>query len=94
MADEDKKVVSPIFSISLPSIYWPSPLIPFFQDPETEEEEDDDFCMDGFGSVEEAIAKYENINLPDVKRGMFVSGWDDPNDSVDEDADPEGNLII
>lgn len=47
--------------------------------------------MDGFGSVEEAIAKYENINLPDVKRGMFVSGWDDPNDSVDEDAEPECN---
>lgn len=47
--------------------------------------------MDDIENLDDAIAKFENIQIPNVKRGMFVSGWEDPDDSVDEDEDPEGN---
>lgn len=47
--------------------------------------------MDDIENLDDAIAKFENIKIPNVKRGMFVSGWEDPDDSVDEDEDPEGN---
>lgn len=47
--------------------------------------------MDDIENIDDAIAKFENIKIPNVKRGMFVSGWEDPDDSVDEDEDPEGN---
>lgn len=29
-----------------------------------------------------------------VKPGMFVSGWEDPNDTIDEDKNPTGNLKL
>lgn len=48
--------------------------------------------MDDIENLDDAIAKFENIKIPNVKRGMFVSGWEDPDDSVDEDEDPEGNI--
>lgn len=48
--------------------------------------------MDDIENLDDAIAKFENIKIPNVKRGMFVSGWEDPDDSVDEDEDPEGNF--
>lgn len=41
-------------------------------------------------NLEEEIAKIENINLNNVKRGMFVSGWDDPDELIIEDKNPEG----
>lgn len=34
--------------------------------------------------------QWERIQKADVKPGMFVSGWEDPNDEVDEDQDPHG----
>lgn len=35
--------------------------------------------------------QWERIQKADVRPGMFVSGWEDPNDEVDEDTDPQGN---
>lgn len=46
--------------------------------------------LDDIDNIEDAIAKFEHINVPNVKRGMFVSGWEDPDDSVEEDENPEG----
>lgn len=60
---------------------------------ETFSSEEDDVLMDDIDNVEDAIAKFEHINIPDVKRGMFVSGWDDPDDSVEEDENPEGKSL-
>lgn len=34
--------------------------------------------------------QWERIQKADVKPGMFVSGWEDPNDEVNEDTDPHG----
>lgn len=61
---------------------------PHFQ--ETYSSEEEDVLMNDMGNLEDAIAKFENIQIPNVKRGMFVSGWDDPDDSVEEDENPEG----
>lgn len=38
--------------------------------------------------------QWERIQKADVRPGMFVSGWEDPNDEVDEDTDPQGSLNI
>lgn len=35
--------------------------------------------------------QWERIQKADVRPGMFVSGWEDPNDEVEEDKDPHGN---
>lgn len=45
-------------------------------------------------NLEEEIARIENVNLNNVKRGMFVSGWDDPDDLIEEDQHPEGRFQV
>lgn len=47
--------------------------------------------MDDIHDVEDAISKFEKIKVPECKRGMFVSGWDDPDDLVEEDTNPEAS---
>lgn len=49
--------------------------------------------MDDIESAEEDD-QWERIQKADVKPGMFVSGWEDPNDEVEEDTDPHGKLIV
>uniref|UniRef100_A0A182J4C9 Uncharacterized protein n=1 Tax=Anopheles atroparvus TaxID=41427 RepID=A0A182J4C9_ANOAO len=49
---------------------------------ELPEGEDED--MDTVEALEEKMSK--------VQRGMFVSGWDDPDDLVEEDKDPQATL--
>lgn len=36
--------------------------------------------------------QWSHIQKSNVKPGMFVSGWEDPDDEVEEDPDPQGNL--
>lgn len=31
-------------------------------------------------------------DIPNVKPGMFVSGWDDPDDLIEEDTNPEATI--
>lgn len=44
--------------------------------------------MSDIDSTEEDDDQWERIQKADVKPGMFVSGWEDPNDEVEEDKDP------
>lgn len=39
---------------------------------------------------DESIDQLEKLRFADVKPGMFVSGWEDPNDEVFEDKNPRG----
>lgn len=42
---------------------------------------------------EEEIDQLEQIRNANVKPGMFVSGWEDPNDEVYEVQNPHGKLF-
>jgi ankyrin repeat domain-containing protein 49 len=44
--------------------------------------EDSDECND-------VVAELNNIDINKVKPDMFVSGWEDPNDDVNEDQNPQ-----
>lgn len=33
--------------------------------------------------------EFEEGLVPSVQRGMFVSGWDDPDDLIEEDENPQ-----
>lgn len=41
---------------------------------------------------EKSIDQLEQFRNANVKPGMFVSGWEDPNDEVFETKNPRGNL--
>ena len=40
---------------------------------------------------DESIDQLEQFRNANVKPGMFVSGWEDPNDEVFEEKNPRGN---
>lgn len=46
-------------------------------------------AMSGTDSEEE-VDQLEAFRNASVKPGMFVSGWEDPNDEVAETSDPRG----
>lgn len=46
-------------------------------------------CSDSDDSIDQ-IEQFRNAN---VKPGMFVSGWEDPNDEVFEDKNPHGKFM-
>lgn len=39
---------------------------------------------------DDSLNQLEKIRNADVKPGMFVSGWDDPDDLITEDENPHG----
>lgn len=39
---------------------------------------------------DESMDQLEKLRFADVKPGMFVSGWEDPNDEVFEEKNPRG----
>lgn len=39
---------------------------------------------------DDSLSQLEKIRNADVKPGMFVSGWDDPDDLITEDKNPHG----
>uniref|UniRef100_A0A1B0DND8 Fetal globin-inducing factor n=1 Tax=Phlebotomus papatasi TaxID=29031 RepID=A0A1B0DND8_PHLPP len=41
---------------------------------------------------EDALVDFEKLQVPNVQRGMFVSGWDDPDDLIEEDKTPHETL--
>lgn len=41
---------------------------------------------------DDSIDQLEQFRRANVKPGMFVSGWEDPNDEVYETPNPRGNL--
>ncbi|XP_055903642.1 ankyrin repeat domain-containing protein 49 [Eupeodes corollae] len=47
--------------------------------------------MTDYDSDEEK-SQMEKLQYADVKPGMFVSGWDDENDLIEEDKDPQASL--
>lgn len=42
---------------------------------------------------DESIDQLEQFRNANVKPGMFVSGWEDPNDETFEEKNPRGELI-
>lgn len=38
--------------------------------------------------------QWEQIRNANVKPGMFVSGWDDPDELIVEDNNPDGKIPI
>jgi len=43
---------------------------------------------------DDAIVDFDKMKIPDVKPGMFVSGWDDPDDCIEEDPNPHGKYVF
>ncbi|XP_059617352.1 ankyrin repeat domain-containing protein 49 [Phlebotomus argentipes] len=41
---------------------------------------------------EAALVDFEKMQVPNIQRGMFVSGWDDPDDLIEEDKSPHETL--
>lgn len=39
---------------------------------------------------DDSLNQLEKIRNADVKPGMFVSGWEDPDDLITEDKNPHG----
>lgn len=39
---------------------------------------------------DESVDQLEKIRNADIRPGMFVSGWEDPNDEVFPDKNPRG----
>lgn len=42
---------------------------------------------------DESIDQLEQFRNANVKPGMFVSGWEDPNDEIFEEKNPRGETI-
>lgn len=42
---------------------------------------------------DDEMSQYEKMCSANVKPGMFVSGWDDPADLVQEDKNPHGKYV-
>lgn len=42
---------------------------------------------------DEEKSQLEKLQYVDVKPGMFVSGWDDENDLIEEDKNPQGKAM-
>lgn len=47
--------------------------------------------MDDYDS-DDSVSQLEKLKYADVKPGMFVSGWEDPNDIVYEEPNPHGKF--
>lgn len=43
---------------------------------------------------DESVDQLEKLRHANVRPGMFVSGWEDPNDEVFEEKNPRGKNII
>lgn len=43
---------------------------------------------------DESMDQLEKLRFADVKPGMFVSGWEDPNDEVFEEKNPRGEQKV
>lgn len=43
---------------------------------------------------DESVDQLEKFRNANVRPGMFVSGWEDPNDEVFEEKNPRGKNII
>lgn len=43
---------------------------------------------------DESVDQLEKLQHANVRPGMFVSGWEDPNDEVFEEKNPRGKNII
>lgn len=43
---------------------------------------------------DESIDQLEQFRCANVKPGMFVSGWEDPNDEIFEEKNPRGKQIV
>lgn len=52
--------------------------------PKRKEKLDDDSDSD------ESVDQLEKLRFANVRPGMFVSGWEDPNDEVFEEKNPRG----
>lgn len=49
---------------------------------------------DTYSSDENELDKLQNkMEKAKIKRGMFVSGWEDPDDSIEEVENPRGKNI-
>lgn len=46
--------------------------------------------MEELSDDEEQVDQFEQFQNANIKPGMFVSGWEDPNDEVFEEKDPHG----
>lgn len=42
---------------------------------------------------DESIDQLEQFQNANVRPGMFVSGWEDPDDEIAEEQNPRGNFI-
>ena len=52
----------------------------------------DDFKNQINADSDEDVDQLQYLRDGSVKPGMFVSGWEDPNDAVDEDTNPTGKI--
>lgn len=43
---------------------------------------------------EESVDQLEKLRYANVRPGMFVSGWEDPNDEVFDENNPRGKEIV
>lgn len=43
---------------------------------------------------DDSLSQLEKIRNADVRPDMFVSGWDDPDELIEEDANPHGNIWL
>lgn len=48
----------------------------------------------GESDSDESIDQLEKFRCANVKPGMFVSGWEDPNDEIFEEKNPRGKQIM
>lgn len=46
--------------------------------------------MENDSDSDESIDQLEKLRFANVRPGMFVSGWEDPNDEVFEEKNPRG----
>lgn len=43
---------------------------------------------------DDSLDQLDKIRNADIKPGMFVSGWEDPNDEIEEDKNPHGMKLL